>query len=216
MTAPEPLLCVVCSTPDRPRTAVEGLRVCGRDRDALAGWLEDIGRWWPSLSVLPTTGDGGRRSPGFRSTSPARDDVLALTDSRTTWGEEGDLWHPPEVLRGWAGLVAEEMSHNYLPDGVADSVKYLRDHLTWVCRQDWVVDMTAEIRDIRHQVERLSPEASKRVRIGHCPGPQDSTDGCGTMLVANPAAEAISCRSCGAHWLRQHWPLLGRAMREAG
>lgn len=216
----EPLLCVVCSTPDRPRTAVEGLRVCGRDRDSLAQWLEDIAAWWPTLSVYPTTGDGGRRAPGFRSTSPARDDVLAVTDRRVTWQEPGDLHHPPTVLAGWADVLRGELGHTYAPTGADHAAAYLRKHLAHVCRQEWVADMWPEIREVRNQLERLSPEPAKRVLVGRCPNLVDTggqhPEKCGTRLYLPATGSTIPCGGCGRRYERPEWRQLGEDMQEAG
>lgn len=225
----EPLLCVVCSTPDRPRPVDDpyglGVTVCARDQAAIREALEDVGDWWPDIAtpdaLLPVVGSGGRRSPGFRSTPPLRLDIVDITNPRLPAATEpGDLRYPPDVLCGWAVKVAEARDDRNYQDSVLWAVGYLLENLTWVFRQEWAGELWAEVRDVHRQVGQVMPDSPKRVLVGRCPNLVDTggadRERCNTRLYLPSTGSTIPCGGCGRRYERPEWRQLGEDMQEAG
>lgn len=212
------LLCVICSTPAKPRRAPDGYRTCDdcsdRIREALREIPAQYARLTTTAALLPTTGDGGRRGPGFGSRSPARDVVIAVTDWRTVWdATEGRLHHPPTILRAWASQVRDEVGENTQPgaaDCVVDAALLIRrlDHVT---RQEWVKEMWGELREVTDQLRTIAGEPHP-VSIGRCPNLDDQGIECGTALYVRQGTDTITCRGCGRQWERREWLHLGRTI----
>lgn len=212
------LLCVCCSTPRKPRRAPDGYRTCDSCADRIREALQEIPAQYARLTkveaLVPTTGDGGRRGPGFGSRSPARDVVIAVTDWRTVWAEDSRLHHPPSVVGAWAAMVREEVGERQ-PAGPAicavDAALLIRrlDHVT---RQEWVADMWQELREVVDQLRTIAGEPHPQA-IGRCPNlPEDATKECGTPLYVRTGTDTITCRGCGREWERREWLHLGRTI----
>lgn len=212
------LLCVTCSTPSKPRRAPDGYRTCDacsdRIREALVEIPAQYARLTTSAALLPTTGDGGRRGPGFGSRSPARDVVIAVRDWRTTWTEDDRLHNPVNVLREWAQQVREEVGETTPagPPTCATEAALLIRRLDHVTRQEWVADMWRELREVTDQLRTIAGEPHPTC-IGRCPNiPEGATKECGTPLFVRQGTDTISCRGCTRQWERREWLHLGRTI----
>lgn len=212
------LLCVCCSTPRKPRRAPDGYRTCDSCVDRIREALQEIPAQYARLmtveALMPTTGDGGRRGPGFGSRSPARDVVIAVTDWRTTWAEDSRLHHPPSILNAWASMVRDEVGEKPPAGPVECHVEaaLLIRRLDHVTRQEWVADMWQELREVVDQLRTIAGEPHPQA-IGRCPNlPEDATKECGTPLYVRTGTDTITCRGCGREWERREWLHLGRTI----
>jgi hypothetical protein len=211
------LLCVCCSTPQKPRRAPDGYRTCNACADRIRDALQEIPAQYARLTevaaLVPTTGDGGRRGPGFGSRSPARDIVIAATDWRTVWTEDDRLHHPPSILHAWASMVRDEVGEKppeRMTCGTEAALLIRRlDHVT---RQEWVADMWRELREVVDQLRTIAGEPHP-MPIGRCPNlPDDQGKECGTPLYVRQGTDTITCRGCGRQWARREWLHLGRTI----
>lgn len=212
------LLCVCCSTPKKPRRAPDGYRTCTACADRVREALQEIPAQYSRLTMvtalLPTTGDGGRRGPGFGSRSPARDVVIAVTDWRTVWAEDSRLHHPPSILHAWASMVRDEVGEKAPPGPPECHVEaaLLIRRLDHVTRQEWVADMWQELREVVDQLRTIAGEPHPQA-IGRCPNlPEGSDRECGTPLYVRQGTDTITCRGCGREWERREWLHLGRTI----
>ena len=212
------LMCAICSRPDRSRRATPGYRTCDACTDRIRDDLTEIPGQYAALTsvraMLPESGDCGRRAPGYASTSPARDIVLAVTDWRTVWSEDDRLHHPPSVIGAWAELVRSEVNEAQ-PAGQADiraDAALLIRRLDHCTRQEWIVDMRRELAEVRDQLRTIAGEP-RPLPIGRCPNVPDGQDTeCGTPLFVREGSDCITCRVCGEQWPRARWQLLGKSI----
>jgi hypothetical protein len=213
------LLCVCCSTPQKPRRAPDGYRTCDgcadRIREALVEIPSQYARLTTVEALLPGSGDEGRRGPGFGSRSPARDVVIAVTDWRTTWAEDSRLHHPPSILHAWASMVRGEVGEKPPAGPVECHVEapLLIRRLDHVTRQEWVADMWRELREVVDQLRTIAGEP-RPLPVGRCPTIVDDTTGkvCSTPLYVRAGTDTITCRGCQRQWERREWLHLGRTI----
>lgn len=98
------------------------------------------------------------------------------------------------------------------PDPVGDLTRWIDNQLDWVTRQEWVVDVADEIRELAAQLRGVE---EPRRRVGRCPNTLDegeTTRECGTPLyapLAGARADSIRCHACGRRWHESEWPDLG-------
>jgi hypothetical protein len=78
--------CLLC----RHNQPEPGHNACQRCQTRLVRHLGDIETYLPILTPLRATRPAERSSPGYRSTSPANDDVIAMCDQRTTINGDGE------------------------------------------------------------------------------------------------------------------------------
>ena len=209
--------CVLgCRPAGNPRAAEPGWVVCARCVNRLAWRLHDIPDLFAMLDEFVVPGvvgaAGGRRAPGFSSRSPARDDVIALRDRRTTATSEGDPHSALEVLAAWADNVRDDLALDP-PAGarsVAGEARLLSARLGHIAAAGWVAAFAEEISELHQALRRVTGTATRIVDLGPCPA--DTIDGetgdqrtCGAVLRAELDAEACECRRCGAVWPRQTW-----------
>jgi hypothetical protein len=212
------LLCLICSTAKKPRRASDGYRTCtpcsDRIREALTEIPSQYVRLTTTQALLPGSGDGGRRGPGFGSRSPARDVVIVVTDWRTVWAEDQRLHHPPSILHAWAQMVRDEVGETRPPGPPECHVEaaLLTRRMDHVTRQEWVGDMWRELHDVVDQLRTIAGEP-RPLPVGRCPNIPDDTDReCGTPLYVRAGTDTISCRVCGRQWVRREWLHLGRTI----
>ncbi len=209
------LLCVICSTVDKPRRATPGYRTCNRCVDHLREALVEIPERYATIgsgeSLLPVIAPGGRRGPGFGSRSPARDSVIALTDHRSN-GAYGGVHSPLAVLESWARAVREDTGQAQPKSRatVFGEARFLVKWLDWITRQYWVDDLWTEVKEVRDQL-RATTDYQKSVPVGRCTNLLDTGD-CGTPLYAPLHGDTIRCRSCHREWSRREWLHLGQTM----
>lgn len=224
----DPLLCLICSTPTKPRQATAGV-ICGTDKDRLVVAIDEVRDWYMLIDTDDARFPGaigaeqsGRRSPGFGSRSPANDTVLSLTDLRSRWdidtGRTDGLIPPLEVIGGWAANLRDELGaqHTDRPQMSVDAA-YLVRHVGHIVRQRWVVQMWLEVKATRDQLRAITGQPRPRC-IGLCPNlvqDGESHQECRARLYAPTSGDTISCRSCGRDWPRREWAFLG-GLLEAG
>lgn len=195
---------------------------CIHGPNGLAALIIDIERLHRALD--PTPGSGGpteRRAPGFNSQSPARDEVLVLTDPRT----RGDGASPDAVvntLTGWAGIAAEDgpadPAHT-VPDAAAELTRL--DTLQWLAAQPWIDETHTDLTTSRHQLQRVLGRLEPTIPIGTCPTvlDLDPPEVCEGQIRARVWGETARCRACGRAWegpeqLHQLARLLGDALAD--
>ena len=217
----QPLLCVICSRPDKPRRATPGYLTDTYCSDRIVSTLDEIVALYAVLpGVVPVAGnDGGRRGPGFGSRSPANDTIIALHDPRTTWTEDTPLHNPLNVVGGWARVLVEETGSDAKVGTLTGAVGFLNRRIDWVTRQPWVESMWVEVREVHSQLRAITGEGKRR-HVGLCPNPLNAdrlADGeelryCQARLYAPLYGDAIECRKCGRVWPRAEWMRLGNLL----
>jgi hypothetical protein len=184
--------CVLCA-----RQATTGY-LCTADLDRLSQQLLDIQRESELLSAVPSmqaaTGSRGGTLASHRS--PARLDVLVLTDPRTSADETGTLG-VLAVLASWARAVREDRQLAW-PQRVtvASERRLLSDHLDWVAAQPWVDELAAEINALLRQLQRANGTAERRAKpVGVCPTLYADGE-CGGRLWLNDDRGTVHCGDC--------------------
>ncbi|MCK2242160.1 MULTISPECIES: hypothetical protein [unclassified Crossiella] len=210
-------LCLLC-----PRTTDLGSMLCPRCSNELWLALRRLTETYAIVATstslrLPGTSSGtGRATPGYGSRSPANDDVIILTDPRTTLDESLRARSVPAVLSQWVRQVAEETGA--LPPGpatVAADVNYLAGQWGWIARQPWVDEFATEIRELTQAVIAALRLEHRPVPIGPCPTKVLAAGRirpCGRTLHVRPAASRIRCSACDTVWPRHRWGELGQAL----
>lgn len=152
------MICPICVKNDTHRYA------CGdciatthrRLRELYAKWLAT-----PTM-LDPTRGTTGRRSPGYGSRPPARDDVLVMLDHRTHAeqlspdDEDTALWSLLGTLHGLAQFVpghAGQLSPRHVT--MSGEVGYLLGRLAWCATQQWVADIAENVLHLHNQARAI-------------------------------------------------------------
>lgn len=198
-------LCRLCERVQVDRTFAFA---CTRCALRLGDTLAEIGRLYCRLDPMPGRGAGVTRgAPGFRSSSPARDDVIVLTDPASKAGPDG----PPSVrnaLVGWWEVAAEHdlVRPPYRDATVGDAIRALADDATLDAAADypWVVDFADELRILLGALRRVCGETEELIPIGECPEPGDRDGQCGGMVRARRFGESARCARCGTTWSGRH------------
>jgi hypothetical protein len=189
-----PVTCVLCA---RRRPDIGHL--CAPCHDRLAQQLLDIQTEAETLSAVPSmaqpTGTRGGTLASHRS--PARLDVLVLTDPRTAADEHGTLGLLG-VLASWARAVRDDR-HLAWPDQitVASERKTLSAHLVWLSEQPYVDEFAAEIGGLLRQLQRANGSGERRPKpVGICPTLYDDGE-CGGSLWLDDTRRDVTCGACG-------------------
>lgn len=200
--------CLCCAARGVQRRASDGYLTCTRCCDRLRDTLTEIKtRYWQLCSItslLPTVTDDGRKARGYASRSPARDQVIAMLDPRTTATEPGDPHSVLAILASWAELVREEthQSRPSEPATVESEAAVLDAWMDWITRQDWVVELDTELRQVRDQLRSETGEPNPKP-VGHCINTLDegeTTRECRAPLFAPKEGTAIRCHHCGREY----------------
>ncbi|XVV06318.1 hypothetical protein ACQPW3_13380 [Actinosynnema sp. CA-248983] len=170
LTADARTPCVMgCRAPDgRPHPAQPGYLTCYPCAAELRSALSEIVELYALVDDAMVPGSiegGGRAAPGFGPRSPARDGVLALTDPRTRWTEDGDLHSVLEVLTSWAdnvrhdtGLVPADLTNAERNDG-----RLLTGWLDWTAQQRWATGVLDKLTELHHAVATTLGMAARTV-----------------------------------------------------
>lgn len=210
--------CVICR-----RLASDGYVTDTRCADRLREALDDIAEYWPEV-IDPdgkrSSGNAGRRAPGFASGVPIDLSVSALLDPTLRWEKPGDLRYPPDVVFGWGDTLDDEIGcGRWLT--LDDTARTLARHLNHITRQPWVADMWDEINDVATQMAAVVGDIPRRL-IGPCPtsinievdGGTETTR-CGARLYAPLSGDTIRCGRCGTRVDRGDWRQLGAQIKVA-
>lgn len=210
--------CQVCSTTERPVYATAG-EVCERCYATMATHLKQVEACLLALSAVPekvvSPFDGSPQAPGFRSTSPARDDVITATDIRTGVSREFPNPGAMAALVSWCQLVSEEREVKPPGDCTPGTLcEYLRRHHEWVTRQPWVSEYADELRGIRDQVRALVGYAPERP-VGRCISIVDGGDDCSGPVFPTPDRDGVRCSWCHRVYTGHDLARLHVSQREA-
>lgn len=212
---------VTCAAPTCRRRPTHG-HLCGADASRLGQWLADIGDDWARLDAAPTStswapdriGHGGLAF----TRSPARLDVLALSDARTARDPDTGALSVPAVLGEWAdtvreargltvptvvrvarhGLVIRQTTSRAPYDVTADRA-LLAIQLPWIVGQDWVGDFYADLRDAWAALKAATGQRTGQRPVRACPAPVGHPPApCGGPVWLDK--DAAYCGACGQAW----------------
>lgn len=169
--------------------------------DAILYTLDEVVEQYGRLDVMPggPSMDGTRRSPGFRSTSPANDHVIALTDRRTKARNPGDIQNAHTVLWEWVEFVRRERGWEPLSSSLSleGCRGVLAVNLDWIGRQEWVSELATHLHEILAQLR--SANGIHRPRpLGRCFAPREDGDLCWQLLWPPTEGAVVACPDCGA------------------
>lgn len=155
------MICHVCHRNDTHRYSCGDCTATTRRR---LRELELYAEWLATPTMLaPTRGTTGRRSPGYGSRPPARDDALVMLDPRSTGediggmdDEDAPLWSLLGTLHGLAHFVRAHCSDSG-PRRVTVSgeVGYLLGRLDWCATQRWAAEVAEDVRQLHAQARSL-------------------------------------------------------------
>lgn len=197
------MICLVCQRSDTHRyscdTCTETTRRRLRELELYAAWLAT-----PTM-LEPTRGTTGRRSPGYGSRPPARDDVLVMLDHRSrteptgpddedtpVWSILGTLYAVATFVRGHVGdSVPRRLT-------LAGELGYLLGRLDWCATQPWVDVIAADVRQLHAQARAVAGDRPPE-RLGTC-----TEQGCsGAVYPARlrdpdgTRVDGARCKRCG-------------------
>lgn len=199
--------------------------ICRRCEDNLTDWLDRIPDTYALLPIFISHGTA-ERNPDTKMTkaaeapAPMRLDVVDLLDER-----RGRRWlgtYPTEDRRGtlgtlesWARLVREErhIDTPASPPTVLTEARCLVRHLLWICEQQWVDELYADIKTLNRALRDTIGDYRPRP-VGRCQVDQGEGD-CGGPLM--PATfGGVRCARCGATWDIDALRRLGMVIGQAG
>lgn len=177
---------------DRPwRRADPGYRTCSACYDRLHRWLslsgvdedgrpDNIAALYLGLDAARGNPGPGRRSPGFASRPPGSDHVMAMRDARTVQVDRTDPCSATAILRAWVTYVWDERydsaaldrrdyrhRRRNLPASVDTAVVWLDRQLDWLTRQEVIIELDSELRELHRQLRAATGGAPSRP-VGHC------------------------------------------------
>jgi len=220
LTEPEQHLCVIGN---KPHPAEVG-NLCRGHYGRLSDTIRDIETQTLELSAVPSMAVVSGRGGSLAShRSPARIDVLTLTDRRRNAAGLGADWDhtryddTPEVLDtlgSWARMVREE--RGFTTDGHATVVsesETLTRNLEWLAEQQWVDEMYDDLRKLLTVLKRVNGDPDDKP-AGRCYLPQ--ADGvCGGAIWIDSVAAHAACGRCGQTWDGRQIAHLNIALDEA-
>jgi len=204
-------ICPLCKRP------VDDAHVHDRCRFAVDHRLGQIPGLYAALAAVlePGRAAGARVSGSRTPPLPVQLEPLSLRGRGgiitilATWETD---WRE---RRGWYAIPTHANLEQTLvgDQALAGIIDWLRDQLDWAIANHPAVDEFAgEVRDIVHQCHRAIGALENHMRIGTCPALDENGHPCNSRLYADPQADTIICRNCGADWPRDQWMILGRAM----
>lgn len=196
-----------CTCCDRGQARPNEL-LCGGCKRRLAEHLDEIGRGYSRLDPRPGSGgDTGRGAPGFGSRSPARDDVIALTDRRRntyTPASSASSAAPDQggnaptslyrLVAHWADEARDAGLLDPLDDLTVGSPDGRRS-VVWECwalreivddlaARWWVTDMARDVEAGVLQLRAALRELERTIPLGRCPRPAPSAEPAFAAVVA--------------------------------
>lgn len=190
--------CKNCGKPAR-------FAACDRCLQELFDSLHEISIEYQRLDPQPTgIAEQGRRSPGFRSQSPANDHVIALRDRRTRARLPGDLQNAHTFVADWVLYIqAERGMALRSPVSIEAGVYALHNQVDWIERSEWFSDLALGTRTVLAQL-RAANGHEPPDRFGICPECKAEE----TLILSGGV---VACGSCSfkvsaAEVLSQHYP----------
>jgi hypothetical protein len=146
-------------------------------------------------------------------------EVVDLLDERLgrKWAgltPTGDRRGTIGTLQAWTDTIHEGRQFTTArPDTVVTHCAYLRRHLFWATEQDWISDMSGEIKNL-HRALSDAAGIYRRPPVGRCHViPEDGDKACGGPLFASDYG-GVHCARCAASWDANHLRQLGLAQAE--
>lgn len=190
--------CTICTKPAR-------FAACDRCLQKLFDDLHDISIEYQRLDPSPTgVAEQGRRSPGFRSQSPANDHVIALRDRRTRAKVAGDLQNAHTFMADWLLYIqADRGMAPRSPVSIEAAFYALRSHSDWIERQGWFSELAMGARTVLAQL-RTANGHQPPTKVGTCPDCE-----AGTLTLAEGWVNCGLCefRVNAEDLLAEHYPL---------
>lgn len=148
------------TTSGDPFPAQHGYLTCDPCADRLRSALTEVVELYALLddAVFPGTADARQRgAPGYNSHSPARDEVLVLTDSRTHAEDDGDPHSVLEILTSWADNVRDDagLTADELTAAARRDAQLLAGWLDHVAGQGWASQFADRAVQLRGEVAAL-------------------------------------------------------------
>ena len=205
LTEPEQHLCVIGN---KPHPAEVG-NLCRGHYGRLSDTIRDIETQTLELSAVPSMAVVSGRGGSLAShRSPARIDVLTLTDRRRNAAGLGADWDhtryddTPEVLDtlgSWARMAREERGFTMTGHAtVVSESETLTRNLEWLAEQHWVDEMYDDLRKLLTVLKRVNGDPDDKP-AGRCYLPQ--ADGvCGGAIWIDSVAAHAACGRCGQTW----------------
>jgi hypothetical protein len=172
-----------------------------------------------TIMTLPLQGRGERRSPGFGSRSPARDDVIVALDYRSRTAGDGpdDEASPTRSILGTLHQLASwvrDQQDVAAPREitVTTEIGYLLGGVEYAAHQDWVDEFATDLRELHAQCRRLAGDQPPRP-IGRCPTLLDDGE-CGTPLYMPTTGDSVHCHACNREWRRPEWERLAALLND--
>lgn len=119
-----------------------------------------------------------------------------------------------DVLRSWAGLIAEKLGLPVPGGEVTELVEFLLAHLDWLMASTAAQEFAEEVAELRRRAEQVvGGTPPQRHDLGSCIKPS-----CDGWLTARPApgrsaASQVVCNR-GHSWQPQEWLLLSARIAE--
>ncbi|MEV6436299.1 hypothetical protein [Streptomyces anulatus] len=187
--------CFVCGDPQESKT-------CDRCRAGIRGDLLGLPELYVHLTMsrqrVQGGGSDGRSGKRLHAPLPGRGDVLNLLGPASRQGvtdAEDQVGSVPflEVLSSWSEVVTEGRALTPVKKHVTTLTARLTAHLPWICEQPFVGDFAGELRELVHEVQRITMTQPRRelLRGVTCP----SCDGL-TMVRHFPGDWAAECALC--------------------
>jgi hypothetical protein len=211
-----PGMCVLCQPKER---AAEIGHVCRVHWERLDDQLRQIETETVLLSAAPSLAQrtGTRGGALASERSPARLDVLTLTDPRTRPDWDNPALSVLGVLGGWARAVREDRQLRW-PDRitVASERRTLATQLDYVCAQPWVDEFSADVSKLLRQLQAANRTGAERKKpVGVCPTLYDDGE-CGGSLWLDDARGVVICGDCGRTFAPDELRHLGRLLIAQG
>jgi hypothetical protein len=189
----------VCNGCDQRPATHESL-TCQRCRQRLVDLLDEIARGFPRLDPTPGAAGitGAPGAPGFGSKSPARDDVLVLTDRRRQAHDPEQPRNASSLLRTvahWADTLRVDGLLDRLdgPRTVAGECEALASAAGTLGRRWWFGDMLANLEAAAQHMRRALDEVEPTIPLGRCPRPAREAAAAYEVLVAD-VGEVLAAR----------------------
>lgn len=187
--------CLICSK----RVPRDGGVACQPCIDGVEDMLIEAHDLYRSLDATMTTGgdSGGRRAPGFRSTSPGNDFAISLMDRRSS----GGVINLHTMLDSWAGFVAEARGYALSASlSLVQVCRYIQDHIDWMSEHTAFLSFRNELLAVTRQL-RKAHGIHEPQPIGRCWAPTESDEMCGYVLWPPAEGESVViCQACETHY----------------